>query len=301
MLTHLCRKTGFCLPSDPPIRYVIQSLPNTDMELEGQTALVTGAGRGIGRAIALTLAGAGADVVVLARSRNEVEAVAQEIVDAGGRGRAFVADLADAVTLTSCLDPELNDSGFDILVNNAGVLGPVGLTWDLDPEQWMAAVDVNLGGCLRCTRACLPEMIARGRGKIVNISGGGAVSPRPRFTAYGASKAAIVRFTETLALELAEHRIDVNAVAPGAINTRMTRKVVEAGSAAGDEEAQARKQLAEGGESVQSAAELILYLSSPRSDGLSGRLLSAVWDPWDELDVAAVMDSEKYTVRRVKL
>jgi len=143
-------------------------------------------------------------------------------------------------------------------------------------------------------------MMEQGHGKIINLSGGGAVSPRPRFTAYGASKAAIVRFTESLAEEVAEYGIDVNAIAPGAINTDMLQDIIKAGAAAGTEEAEARQLASDGCDEVGRAAALALYLASPRSDGLSGRLLSAVWDTWQEIDIAKVMASESYTVRRLK-
>ena len=189
--------------------------------------------------------------------------------------------------------------GIDVLVNNAGLLGPVGPAHETEPDAWLRAVRVNLGGCFLCCRAVLPGMIARGRGGIVNLSGGGAVGPRPWFSAYGAAKAGIVRFTETLAAEVAPHGVRVNAVAPGAVPTAMAREAAEAlagtagSGAAGD--AQER-----GAGTPERAAELVLYLVSPRSGRLSGRLLSAVWDDWQNLDVEALMAGEGGAVRRVK-
>jgi NAD(P)-dependent dehydrogenase (short-subunit alcohol dehydrogenase family) len=188
----------------------------------------------------------------------------------------------------------------DALVNNAGIQGPIGLAHEVPVEEWIQNVQVNLIGCFLCTRLVLPGMIAQRYGKIVNLSGGGAVSPRPRYSAYSASKAGVVRFTETLAAEVAEFGIDVNAVAPGAVNTRMLEETLAAGEAAGTQAwIEARKQLEGGGTDPELPSSLAVFLTSPRSDGLTGRLLSAVWDRWRELEVEAVMETDVYTVRRI--
>ncbi|MCC7265618.1 MAG: SDR family oxidoreductase [Candidatus Latescibacteria bacterium] len=269
------------------------------MQLKGRKALVTGAGRGIGRAIALALAAAGAQVALLARTRGQLEEVAAEI--GGARSLVLSADLAREAELRRAFG-ELAAvwGGVDILVNNAGVLGPIGPAHQVDPTAWLEAVRINLGGCFLCSQLVLPGMIAKGYGKIINLSGGGAVSPRPCFSAYSAAKAGVVRFTETLAAEVAPYHIDVNAVAPGAVNTRMLDQVLEAGRLAGDQAlAEARRQQEEGGTDPIRPAALVVYLASPRSDGLSGRLFSAVWDDWQGLDVKQVMQTEHYTVRRI--
>ena len=262
---------------------------------------MTGGGRGIGRALALALARAGADVAVLARSQVQVQTVAAEIEATGRRALALTGDVGAADPVAAAVGAiEEAWEGIDILVNNAGVLGPVGPTHEVDPAAWLDAVRINLGGCFLCTHAVLPGMVARRDGRIINLSGGGAVSPRPWFSAYGAAKAAVVRFTETLAAEVADRGVQVNAIAPGALNTDMTRQAAEAGTRAGAEAAAVRRQLEEGGASPERAAQLVVYLASPRSDGLTGRLLAAAWDDWEHLDIEAVMASEAGTVRRVK-
>ncbi len=127
------------------------------------------------------------------------------------------------------------------------------------------------------------------------------MGPRPFFSAYGASKAGVVRFSENLAGEVAEHGIDVNAIAPGAVNTRMLDERLAAGVAVGEEEMEIdQRLLKEGGTDPERPAALVVYLASARSDGLTGRLLAAVWDRWEEFDIAAIMASEAYTVRRLK-
>ncbi|MEW6754279.1 MAG: SDR family oxidoreductase [Candidatus Latescibacterota bacterium] len=271
------------------------------MELEGRRALVTGGGRGIGRAIAVELARQGARVAVLARTRTELAETLRQVRGTGAEGCFVVADVAQAAQVEAAVGGLLADwGGVDILVNNAGAQGPIGPVHEVPVQAWLQAVQVNLVGCFLCARLVLPGMIARRNGKVINLSGGGAVSPRPRFSAYSASKAAVVRFTETVAAEVAEYGIDVNAVAPGAVNTRMLAETLAAGEAAGAPAlAEARRQQESGGTDPRRAARLVAYLASPRSSGLTGRLLSAVWDPWEDLDVAAVMASEAYTVRRI--
>ena len=158
---------------------------------------------------------------------------------------------------------------------------------------------VNLGGCFRCCSLVLPGMIERRSGKIINLSGGGAVDPRPNFSAYAASKAAVVRFTETLAAEVAAHGIDVNAIAPGAIDTDMLREGIAAGDAAGDEAEELRQIARQGGQDPDRAAALAVHLASAATDGLTGRLISAQWDDWENLDPRAVMETDLFTLRRI--
>ncbi len=267
--------------------------------LDSTRVLVTGGGRGIGRAIALAMAAEGASVAVLARSGDQVDAVAAEIAQVGTRALAVRADLSRNDEIEAGIAQVLAEwGGIDVLVNNAGILGPVGLTQELDFDAWMAMFQVNLFACLRCAQLVLPGMIERSHGKIINLSGGGAVDPRPRFSAYAASKAGVVRFTETLAAEVAEHDIDVNAIAPGAIHTAMVDELLNASNAADEDRAEAQ-QIIDQDQRPDRAAALAVFLASSRSDGLSGRLLSAIWDDWENLDIGSVMSSDRFTVRRL--
>lgn len=269
-------------------------------ELAGQRAVVTGGGGGIGRAVSGALAAAGARVAVWGRRQPPLDETLALLAGSGHRAETVDVGRPEAVEAAYAA-VERAWGGIDILINNAALQGPIGLTHEVDAAAWASTVQTNLVGPLLCARQVLPGMIERKRGKIVNLSGGGAVSPRPRFSAYGASKAGLVRLTETLAAEVAPWGVDINAVAPGAVSTGMQDEILAAGSAAGDAALKEARQAQEGGESgLARAAALVLFLASSRSDGLSGRLLSAVWDTWEELDIAAVMAGEAYTVRRLK-
>jgi NAD(P)-dependent dehydrogenase (short-subunit alcohol dehydrogenase family) len=187
-------------------------------------------------------------------------------------------------------------------VNNAGVYGPKGPIETVDWEEWTRAMAVNVYGSILPVRALIPHLRARGGGKVVQLSGGGATSPLPGLSSYAASKAAIVRFAETLALELADDNVDVNAIAPGALNTRLLDEVLEAGPEAVGEDFYRRSldQQKTGGTPLELGAELAVWLGSSASDGITGRLLSAKWDPWRDLpEHRADLDSDVYTLRRI--
>jgi NAD(P)-dependent dehydrogenase (short-subunit alcohol dehydrogenase family) len=190
-----------------------------------------------------------------------------------------------------------------ILVNNAGIYGPMGDTASVPWDDWVRAIEINLFGTLLMSRAVLPQMRTRGRGKIINLSGGGATAPLPRISAYAASKTAVVRLTETMAEELRNEGIDINAIAPGALNTRLLDEVLEAGPAAVGQAFydRALEQREKGGAPLERGASLAVFLASTKSDGITGRLLSAVWDDWENLPAQreALEEGDVYTLRRV--
>lgn len=271
--------------------------------LSGRIALVTGAGRGIGRAISLALARAGADLILLARTANELDETAAQVQALGRRALPILADVSQRDDVRGAVTRGLERFGkIDILVNNAGIQPPIGPLVANDPETWTRAVAVNLFGPFHCSQAVLPGMIARRYGKIINLSGGGATAPRPNFSAYAASKAAVIRLTETLAEEVRPYNIQVNAIAPGAVNTRMLAEVLVAGGAAGDELIAAQRRQVQGGTPPELAAALVVFLASAASDGLTGKLISAPhddWQHWDAGRIAELAESPWYTLRRL--
>ncbi len=272
------------------------------MKLTDKTSLITGGGRGIGRAIALAMAAEGANVVISARGAAELTATAELISSKGGHVLAVTADVSKPEEVEELfLAAKRRFGGVDILVNNAGMQGPIGPAEEVDTELWLQTVSVNLSGTWLCMKAAIPGMKSRGHGKIINLSGGGATGPRERFSAYASSKAAVVRLTETVAQELQGSGIDVNSIAPGAVNTAMLDEVLEAGELAGEELDAARKRADEGGTSPEKAAALTVFLASSASDGITGKLLSAVWDPWDDESFADKLrsDGDLATLRRI--
>jgi 3-oxoacyl-[acyl-carrier protein] reductase len=271
--------------------------------LEGRAALITGGARGLGLEIARAYLREGARIVICSRSVAAL-AAAQEELDAGGEVHAHAADVSvpeAAQELIAFAAETLG--GLDILVNNAGVYGPKGAIDEIVWAQWVRAIEINLMGSVLPARFALGHLRQSERGKIVQLSGGGATSPLPMLSAYAASKAAIVRFAETLAHEVTDDGIDVNAIAPGALNTNMLDEVLEAGPEAVGETfyAKAVEQRDNGGTPLTRGADLAVYLGSRRSDGITGRLLSAVWDPWEELEQHAetLQESDIYTLRRI--
>jgi NAD(P)-dependent dehydrogenase (short-subunit alcohol dehydrogenase family) len=272
------------------------------MPLKNFKILLTGASRGIGAALAKTLAHAGAGVAILARDEAKLKEVASQIMNRGGRAIPLVADVARPEEVTAAVS-EANKrlGGIDILVNAAAIQLPIGPFTENDLVAWEHALQVNLMGPVRIIHAVLPIMKGQLGGKIINFSGGGAAGPRPNFSAYSASKAALVRLTETLALELEPFNIQINAVAPGAVNTQMLDEVLVAGEKAGAEYKQALARLESGGTPVDLVCELVLFLSSPASGCLTGKLISAPHDPWREWSGRAVEinASPMYTIRRL--
>jgi NAD(P)-dependent dehydrogenase (short-subunit alcohol dehydrogenase family) len=223
---------------------------------------VTGGGRGIGANIARELALAGMDVIVTGRTRAQVETVAEEI-----GGRAFVGDASDADDVGRWFD----EAGpVDLLVNNAGISGPADSFLDEDPDAWWHVFEVNVRGVFLCCRAVVPEMLARGSGRIVNVASGAAYLPATRIssTSYGPSKAALHRFSELLARQLAGSGVFVFSISPGLVQTDMTSDLPEDAPWT----------------PPGCAPRLVRALASGRFDRLAGRYLHAEHDPPPELE-----------------
>jgi 3-oxoacyl-[acyl-carrier protein] reductase len=277
------------------------------MTLEGRCAIITGANQGLGEAVASAFVGAGAGVLLVARGADRLAEVQRRLAAQAQPGQvvaAFSGDVSCPAVCRQVVDHARKVlPGLTALVNNAGVYGPMGPVEDNDWDAWVQAVQINLFGTVLMCRAVLPHLRAAGYGKVINVSGGGATAPLPRLSAYAASKAAVVRFTETLAEEVRDAGIDVNSIAPGALNTRLLDEVL----AAGPERVgkafydRAVRQKAEGGVPPEKGAALAVFLASAASDGITGRLLSAVWDDWAGLPRrrADLAGTDVFTLRRI--
>jgi len=278
------------------------------LDLAGIRCLVTGATGTLGAEVARILHARGADLVLTGRSTEKLSRLADTLGQRGTRAVQTVAlDLSAAGAI-----PRLVESlkgRLDILVNNAAVQGPIGPLAATDWDQWETTLRFDLLVPIELTRAVL-GFLADGRtpgsrrGKVIILSGGGATGPRPNFSAYAVAKTGLVRFAECLAIEVRDSFIDVNAIAPGALPGTMARSILAAGPeyAIGDERATAEKAMGPAGlNTLSRAAELVAYLAGPASDGITGRLISAVWDPWPRLAEyrEALAASDVYTLRRI--
>jgi NAD(P)-dependent dehydrogenase (short-subunit alcohol dehydrogenase family) len=276
------------------------------MSLAGRTAIITGSSQGLGVAIAEHFLSQAANVVLCARNAGDLETQRQRLAATYGADRVWAqpADISIKGDVDALFDAAQSRFGrLSILVNNAGVHGPMGSIDTIDWDEWVRAIAINLTGTVYCARKAVTAFKPHRYGKILMLSGGGATSPQPGISGYAASKAALVRFTETLALEVKDWNIDVNAVAPGALLTRLNDELVAAGPERIGAALHARmaKLKREGSTPLSLSAALCGYLAGSESDGLTGRLVSAPWDPWpfSEEHKREIAESDIYALRRI--
>jgi NAD(P)-dependent dehydrogenase (short-subunit alcohol dehydrogenase family) len=273
------------------------------MKLEGQNALITGASQGLGKEIAKQFLAEGAKVTICARDAKLLEETRAELAGGDRQIAARACDVSSESEVNALVQFAEDKFGpIDILVSNAGIYGPMGPSETVDWRDWTRTIEINLYGVLLPCRALIPKFKQTRRGKILILSGGGATAPLPFISAYAASKAAVVRLMETLAEELREYAIDVNAIAPGAMNTRLLDEALAAGPERLGEACYRRllKQQESGGVPPQKAASLAVYLASAESSGITGKLISAHWDPWQTLhEHRQDLESDIYTLRRI--
>ncbi len=261
--------------------------------------LITGAGRGIGKRLAIGFAAEGARVGLLARTQSELDLAKLEIEHAGGTAMRLRADVRDYEKVAAAVDRMGTVfGGVHVLIAAAAVQGPIGPFAEVKPRLWQETVETNIVGVMHACRAVLPQMISRRSGKIIVLSGGGASDPRPGFSAYAASKAAIVRLVETLAEEVRDHNVQVNCLAPGGAYTSMTDEIIQAGARAGAKELKEAEQIRlTGGVPPEKQIQLALFLATERSNHISGKLIH-VNDDWKRLEHENMLPAA-YTLRRV--
>jgi NAD(P)-dependent dehydrogenase (short-subunit alcohol dehydrogenase family) len=258
------------------------------MKLAGQVAVVTGAGRGIGRAIAETQAREGAKVALIARTAAEIEAAADAINADGGTARAYRVDIVEPVAVDKAFAAIERDLGaVSLLTNNAGAFSAYGPIWTVDPDEWRSDVETNIFGTFNCCRAALPGMIARGRGRVIVMTGGGTANSFPMGSGYATSKAGLLRFAECVADTLVDSGVLVFAMDPGLVRTAMTERQLE--SEQGRRYLTDIPRLFERGIDVPPtlAARLSVEIGFGRFDRMEGRMLMAARGDLD-LDEAAV-------------
>ncbi len=268
------------------------------------SALITGASGAFGGAVATTLRKRGVHLFLSGASSQrlaETGARLSQAIPGSARIDLITADLSQAGGQEK-LVRVVREQDIGILVHAAALQGPIGPAWTNDPAMTRAAFEVNLFAAIAVCSAAAAAMPARGGGKIICFSGGGAASPRAGFSAYASTKAALVRYCECLAIEARKGGVDVNCIAPGAALTRMTREIVAAGDGVNEKERQAvEAAAARTEETLSRAADLCAFLASPESHGMTGKLISAVWDPWASLGdhIEELKKTDIYTLRRI--
>jgi NAD(P)-dependent dehydrogenase (short-subunit alcohol dehydrogenase family) len=268
--------------------------------VEGLNVVITGAGRGIGKRLAIGFASRGAKVGLIARTGAELDLTDLEIKHAGGISHKLAADVRDFERLNGVVELMRHRHGpVQVLICAAAIQGPIGPFHKVSMKAWADTMETNLMGVVNSCRAVVPKMIENRRGKIVILSGGGAATPRPNFTAYACSKTAVVRLGESLAEELRDHNIQVNCMSPGGAYTSMTDEILSAGDAAGWKEIEGAEKIQQtGGIKPEKQIELACFLASETSNHISGKFLH-VDDDWKRLENAQ-SNPDLFTLRRLK-
>jgi 3-oxoacyl-[acyl-carrier protein] reductase len=275
-------------------------MSSTSFPVDGLNVVITGAGRGIGKRLAIGFASAGARVGLVARTGAELDLTDLEIKHAGGISHKLAADVRDFERLNGVIELMRHRHGsIHVLICAAAIQGPIGPFLKNNPKAWFDTIDTNLFGVINSCRAVLPRMIEERQGKIIALSGGGAGKPRPNFSAYASSKAAVVRFLESLAEELRDHNVQVNTMSPGGAYTTITDEILHAGELAGWKEIENAEEVRRtGGVKPHKQIELALFLASQKSNHISGKFLHAE-DDWKRY-VESSLGPEIFTLRRIK-
>ncbi len=262
--------------------------------LRDKVAVVTGGGRGIGKTFAQAIAAAGAVVAITGRSQDDLISAVAQIEAAGGRAMSVVFDVTDQEGVVDGIARVEHAYGqVDLLINNAGIWGTIDNLWEADPKEWWRAIEVNIGGTFCCSRAVLGGMIARGKGRIINIVSNAGVYRWPGCSAYSVSKAAMIKLTENLSVEVRNHGVEVFAFHPGLVTAGMSERAMEMrpepGSPADRVASWVRTEIA-ANRSVtpKRAADFLVALAAGPTEGLSGRYVSV----FDDLE-SLIADSDR--------
>jgi 3-oxoacyl-[acyl-carrier protein] reductase len=267
-------------------------------------AVITGGTRGLGESLVNRFWNAGFSLVVTARNEADIHKVLKGLPKRDDqKALAIPCDMGSSAQITEFINRvKLACPKPTVLVNNAAMQGPIGPLSQNNFSVWQQALQVNLIAPVALCQGFIPLMTSSGGGSIINLSGGGATGPRANFTAYATAKAGLVRFSETIAEELRPSGIRVNCIAPGAMKTDMLAEVLSKAHEAGEKEhSMASKVFEEGGASMERVADLALFLASDASKGITGKLISAVWDDWEHWpeNLSELSRSDAYTLRRI--
>lgn len=267
--------------------------------------IITGASQGFGKIIAAKFLKYKNNIAICARNIKELEQTHNELISTSqSKIYSKSCDVSKETDVNAFVDESIKAFGnIDAIVLNAGIYGPMGSTESVDINEWIKTIEVNLYGVLYPCRRIISHFKQNKHGKIIIVSGGGATNPMPNITAYASSKAAVIRLMESLAHELKPYNIDVNAVAPGALATRLVDQVLNAGPDVVGSEFYDKNVAwkTNGATSPELGAELVYYLANVESNGITGKLISAQWDNWKDLSshLDELNSSDIYCLRRI--
>jgi len=266
--------------------------------------LITGGSKGLGSHLVRRFWRDGYSLVVVARHQADLQSVLDDLPNLSDQSATpFICDFGDPTKVSALIDAiKTTIPHLDVLVNNAAIQGPIGPLCENELLAWQLTLQVNLLAPVALCHGLIPVMKRPTGASIINLSGGGATGPRSNFSAYATAKAGLVRFSETISDELKGESIRVNCISPGAMKTAMLKEVLEKSDAAGIREASLASEVFEkGGASMDLVADLVIFLASDASKGISGKLISAVWDNWKEWTkhLDELSQSDVYTLRRI--
>ena len=261
--------------------------------------IITGASRGLGFEIAKKFLQEGHNIAICSRNLKDLHKTSQELKKFNFNRDQIIyyedVDISKEVHCDIFVENCIDSFGkIDVLVNNAGVYGPKGKIEDVSNQDWKEAIDINLMGPFYMMKHIIPHMKENKYGKIINLSGGGATNPLPNISAYAASKTALVRLTESIALECKDYNIGINSIAPGLLDTRLFDEIMEVGAEVVGEEFYNKIKNQEK-TPLSVGADLCLWLASKESDGITGKLISAKWDDYKNFKD---LDDDIYTLKR---
>jgi len=280
------------------LRCLMESLLETD------TCLITGASKGLGEVLVRRFWLAGYSLHLVARDENAMEFLSSSLPEREMQTCTIhVCDFNGQDSIMGLVQSiKANTPRLGVLINNAAIQGPIGPLCENDLSAWQQTLQVNLLAPVALCQGLIPLMRKSDGASIINLSGGGATGPRANFSSYATAKAGLIRFSETIADELKGDGIRVNCIAPGAMKTAMLQEVLQKCDAAGTREASlASEVFAKGGASMDRVADLALFLASDASKGITGKLISAVWDDWEHWPdhMNELSTTDVYTLRRI--
>jgi NAD(P)-dependent dehydrogenase (short-subunit alcohol dehydrogenase family) len=257
-------------------------------DIKDSVVIITGASRGLGFEIASNFYQHGARVIVSSRNKDELDHAAKKIIQLDSSHKrnilTFQSDVSSKKDCNDLVSFTLDQFGkVTTLINNAGVYGPKGRFSELSETEFDQAMKINFYGSMYMIQACIKHFLEANLGCVIQLSGGGATKALKNISGYSVSKTAIIRLIENLAADYSDTNLKFNSIAPGALNTSMLDEIIDAGPDKVGLEFynQSLKQYKDGGSDPKIAASLCLFLASRASDGINGRMISAIWDKWE--------------------